>query len=125
MTRLPTPAQLRQQIHALDAVQKKVLGGLIVLMIRNHDRVKDQEWIFESFARLSVPALGLDEAGEVDADLDKVQEFVQRSSSAVLNIAFPLFAAVADDMRARMAAGESYGLEDACTRALDYFDQVP
>lgn len=122
MTELPTPAELRTQIGTLDPTQKKVLGGLIVLMIRNHQRVKDQEWIFESLAGLSVPALGLDEAGEVDGDLDAVQEFVKRSSTVVLNIAFPLFAAVADDMRQKMAAGESYGLDDACARALDYFE---
>jgi hypothetical protein len=122
VTDLPTAEELRLQIRALDPTQKKVLGGLIVLMIRNHDRVKDKEWIFESLARLSVPALGLEEAGEVDHDLDAVQDFVKRSSSVILNSAFPLFAAVADDMRQKMADGESYGLDDACARALDYFE---
>lgn len=122
MTELLTAEELRAGIRALDPTQKKVLGGLIVLMIRNHGRIKDTEWIFESLAHLSVAALGLDQEGEVDDDLDRVEEFVQRSSRQLLNIAFPLFAVVADDMRQKMADGESYGLDDACARALDYFE---
>lgn len=122
MTELLTAEELRARIRALDPTEKKVLGGLIVLMIRNHDRIKDTEWIFESLARLSVPALGLDQEGEVDEDLDTVQEFVQRSSRQLLNVAFPLFVAVAGDMRQKMADGESYALDDACARALDYFE---
>ncbi|MEE2887422.1 MAG: hypothetical protein VX951_08325 [Planctomycetota bacterium] len=122
MTELLTAEELRARIRAFDPTEKKVLGGLIVLMIRNHDRIKDTEWMFESLARLSVPALGLDQEGEVDEDLDTVQEFVQRSSRRVLNVAFPLFVAVANDMRQKMADGESYALDDACARALDYFE---
>ncbi len=79
MAELPTRDQLRSQIRALDSIEKKVLGGLIVLMIRNHDRVKDSEWIYESLVRLSVPALNLDQEGEVDEDMDRVQGFVQAS----------------------------------------------
>ena len=71
MAELPTREELRSQIRALDPIEKKVLGGLIVLMIRNHDRVKDSEWIYESLVRLSVPALDLDQAGEVDEDMDQ------------------------------------------------------
>jgi len=122
VTELLTAEELRARIRAFDPTEKKVLGGLIVLMIRNHHRIKDTEWIFESLARLSVPALGLDQEGEVDEDLDTVQEFVQRSSRQLLNVAFPLFVAVAGDMRQKMADGESYALDDACARALDYFE---
>jgi len=119
---LPTGEELRSRIRALDPVEKKVLGGLIVLMIRNHHRVKDSEWIYESLVHLSVPALGLEQEGVVDEDVGRVQEFVQASARQLLGIAGPLFAVVAEDMREKMAQGEDYGLGDACARALDYFE---
>lgn len=117
----PTRAEIRAQIQTLSVAEKKVLGGIMVVMIHNHARVKDREWIAENFTRLAVPALGLEQAGDVDADLDAVTEFVGTSLGPVLNIAYPLFALVAADMQGKMAAGESHSLEDAVEQAMGYF----
>lgn len=117
----PDPAEIRKSIAALDPTEKKVLGGMIVVMIRNAPRVKDREWVAENFTRLSVGALGLDEEGEVDSDVQAVEAFVERSINPVLNVAFPLFAQVATDMQAQSGTGQ-FSLESACAQALTYFD---
>ena len=121
MADMPGPDEIRASIQALDATEKKVLGGMIVLMIRNYSRIKDQEWVAENFTRLSVAALGLDEAGEVDADIDKVRAFIENSMGRVLNSAFPLFAQVAADMQ-RKGGADKFTLEEACAEALRYFE---
>jgi hypothetical protein len=117
----PNRDQIRAGIQGLDVAEKKVLGGIMVVMIHNHARVKDREWIAENFTRLAVPALGVAGVGDVDDDLDRVKRFVTASLGRVLDLAYPLFALVAADMQGRMAAGESHSLEDAVERALAYF----
>lgn len=97
---LPGPEALRAGIQALEPVERKVLGGMIVLMIHHHDRVKHREWIAENFTRIAVAALGFDQEGEVDADVAAVQAFVDASMGRVLDLAFPLFRQIAVEMLA-------------------------
>ena len=118
--KLPDGPQIRASIAALDAVEKKVLGGMIVVMIRNHAKVKDQEWIAENFTRLTVSALGLSQERAVDEDIQEVNEFIDASMGNVLNVAFPLFTQVAQDMRHK-SMGQAFTLEEACEQALTYF----
>ena len=117
---MPGPDQIRASIVALDATEKKVLGGMIVVMIRNHEKIKDQEWVAENFTRISVGALGLLAASPVDEDIENVSKFVEKSMGPVLNVAFPLFAQVAADMLQR-SSGTPFTMEDACAQALSYF----
>lgn len=117
---LPGPDQIRAAIALLNTVEKKVLGGMIVLMIQNHARIKDQEWVAENFTRLSVGALGLEQEREVDADIEEVSKFIETSMGPVLNAAFPLFAQVATDMQVKTGS-QGFTLEAACTQALTYF----
>jgi hypothetical protein len=119
---LPTRAEVRARIQELSVAEKKVLGGMIVVMIHDHTRVKQREFIAENFTRLAVPALQLDADGEVDADLDAVQAFVDASMGRVLDLAYPLFALVAEDMRGKMAAGQGHSLADATAQAMGYFE---
>lgn len=113
---IPSVDELCAQIPGLDKVEKKVLGGFLVLMIGNAPRVGDREWISENFTRLSVAALELQQEGDVDADLDRVKAFVQASMNRVLNIAYPLYKHLATEMAAR----EDFGMEDACQRVMEY-----
>lgn len=117
---LPGPEQIRAAITLLDATEKKVLGGIVVLMIRNHSKIKDKEWVAASFTRLAVDALGLEEERAVDQDIAAVNTFIEASMGPVLNAAFPLFAQVAADMQAKTGA-DGFTLEDACAQALSYF----
>ena len=117
---LPGPAKIRASIGELDADEKKVLGGMIVVMIQNHAKIRDQEWIAENFTRLTVAALGRPVASAVDEDIEAVSQFIEKSMGPVLNVAFPLFAQVAADM-AQQTGGAAFSLEDACTQALSYF----
>jgi hypothetical protein len=117
---LPGPDQIRAAVALLEPTERKVLGGMIVLMIRNHDKIKDREWVAENFTRLSVGALGLEEDRAVDEDIATVNTFIETSMGPVLNAAFPLFSQVATDMQARTGA-QGFTLEDACAQALSYF----
>ena len=45
---LPGPEKIRSSIRELHADEKKVLGGMIVVMIQNHAKIRDQEWIAAS-----------------------------------------------------------------------------
>lgn len=121
MRDLPDPQQIRAGIRALDATEKKVLGGMIVVMIRHHGKIKDQEWVAENFTRLAVAALGFGHEGPADEDIAAVEAFVAKSMGPVLDVAFPLFARVAADMRTR-AGVAAFSLEAARARALSYFE---
>ena len=118
--KLPGSAKIRAAIAPLSSTEKKVLGGMIVVMIRNHDRIKDEEWVAENFTRLTVGALGLLAVRAVDEDIEEVSKFVEKSMGPVLNVAFPLFAQVAADMRQK-TGGDPFTLEEACDQALSYF----
>lgn len=113
---IPSLDAVRAQIPELDKVEQKVLGGFLVLMVSNGPRVAQREWISENFTRLAVAALELRQEGDVDADLDKVKAFVQASMDRVLNIAYPLYKHLADEM----AQQEGFSMEDACRRAMEY-----
>ena len=122
--RLPDAFEMRAMISALSAVEKKLLGGMILLMIKNHTRVRDREWLAENFTRLAVPALSLDSDGAVDRDIDAVKALVRESLDPVLNAALPLFARVAADMAAGPKA-QGFCYDDCCEQAMSYFGADP
>ena len=117
----PGPKEIRAAIAELNGTERKVLGGMVVLMIHNHQKIKDQEWVAESFTRVSVSALERNTEGPVDEDIQVVSTFIEKSMGPVLNVAFPLFAQVAVDMQGQ-TGDAGFTLEDACTQALHYFE---
>lgn len=88
------PAKVRAELAALGPDARKIAGGLVVVMMREPDRVRDREWLLENFTLLSAKALELG-----DEDQAALQDFVRRERDAVLNATFRLFLRVAEDMR--------------------------
>lgn len=113
------PARVRAELAALDATGQKVAGGLVVVMMREPERVRDREWLLENFTLLSAKALELS-----DADKDALQAYVRAERDAVLNATFRLFLRVAEDVRGLSGeAAEGAGtLGQATMIALSYFE---
>jgi hypothetical protein len=117
MPSLPTPDQLRVQLASLDQRQKKIIAGMLSVMVQNADRVRDREWISEQFTQVTLLAGGFDEEGEAHGGLEEVQEFLQDNIGQLLNIGFALFAQVAADMALR----EDFNADDAVTHGMSFF----
>jgi hypothetical protein len=110
----PEPAVLRAELAALGDEARKVVGGLVVVMMREPERVRDREWLLENYTLLASEALGLG-----DGRLDELQTFVLAQRDAVLNATMRLFLRVAADLSG--LGGEST-LGQATIIALSYFE---
>ena len=96
---------------------RKIAGGLVVVMMREPERVREREWLLENFTLLSAKALELGAANQTE-----LQAYVRRERDAVLNATFRLFLRVAQDVHG-LNAGESTGtLGQATILALSYFE---
>ena len=70
---------LQATISALDAFQRKVLGGVVVTMIRHHDRVHEVEWISEQFVSSVALAMAID-LDELRVGDDSIHDILTRLS---------------------------------------------
>jgi len=117
------PARVRSELAALGADARKIAGGLVVVMMREPNRVRDREWLLENFTVLSAKALELG-----DEDQAELKAFVRRERDAVMNATFRLFLRVAEDMRGLTGGvaegGASGTLGQATMVALSYFDEA-
>jgi hypothetical protein len=111
------PAVVRAELAALSHTGRKIAGGLVVVMMREPERVREREWLLENFTLLSAKALELGDANQAE-----LQAYVRRERDAVLNATFRLFLRVAQDVHG-LNAGESTGtLGQATILALSYFE---
>lgn len=111
------PATVRAELAALGPAARKVAGGLVVVMMREPERVRDREWLLENLTLLSAKALDYG-----DAEQEALRAFVREERDAVLNATFRLFLRVAEDVKG-LTAGEATGtLGQATMIALSYFE---
>jgi len=112
MQRVPSADDVRALVRPLDQLDRKVLGGLLALLMTEPARIRDREWVAQQFVQLAVVAHGFD--GGEDAvssdDVELVQLYAERRMPAILPAMFALFVRVADDLRAR---GGAFALDDA------------
>lgn len=103
MASIPTPEQVRTLVAPLDAIDRKVLGGLVALMMAEPSKVRDPEWMSERFVQVSVVALGAgdDEAAATDADVERVRDYATRRMPDLMLAAASLFVRTAEDLRGR------------------------
>lgn len=113
----PDPRTLRTELAAIDALDAKVIGGLVTVMIAKHDRVRDQEWLAETFTRLAVAAHGFDEHTPADADVATIEDYAAQRMPDVLRLSFALFVRTAADLQER---GQAFDFEEACGVAAAY-----
>lgn len=103
MDRHPTPDEVAALVAPLDQRDRKVLGGLVVCMMREPQRVRDREWLSERFVELANVAQhgGDRDSIATDADVAAVAAYARARMTPVLNAAFALFLRTAADLQAR------------------------
>lgn len=115
-----TPDDLRRRLAALDGRSRKVVSGLVAVMMRHPARVREREWMAEQLA--SVALLAGD--GEADSARDAphaLQAWLGGRADGLLEAAFLLFGRVGLDLAPR--AG-SLTPEDALAHALSYLPEA-
>ena len=122
---VPAPEAMRVELDRLDERERKVVGGLIVAMMREPDRVRDREWLLEAYAHIASQAL---EMG--DAELDALRDWVRAHRDGCLNAAFRLFLRVARDLEGLEVVDEdgepaALTLGQATVQAMTYFGTAP
>lgn len=114
---VPSPEALRTQLMGLGADERKVIAGMVVLMMKKPGKVRDREWLLEAYTHISAQAL---EMG--DERLDQLKELVQERRDLVLNASFGLFFRVAQDAA---EIGGTPTLAQASVMAMAYFTDGP
>lgn len=117
--------QLRAQLAACDERRKKIIGGVLAVMFKNPERVREREWISEQFLQVALLAGdweqdgGGQELGSADQAVGLAQDYARANIDPILNACFALFACVGEDLRER--APDERTQESAMLQALSYF----
>lgn len=118
----PRPA-LRQRLASLDARQRKIVGGVLAVMIENPERVREREWISEQFTQVVLLACGFEDVGSVQEAVERVQGYAREQIDPLLSACYELFTVTAEDLAPRVREGVTR--EEALAHALDYLGQDP
>ena len=108
----PTPEEVRALVRPLDDRDRKVLGGLVALMIREPGEVRDPEWLAERFVEVAVVAHGFqnDEEHATTEDVQTIERYAKDRMPALVHAAMALFVRTAEELR---ATHERYTFRDA------------
>lgn len=106
MQRVPTQDEVRQQIRPLDELDRKVLGGMVALLMREPHRLRDREWVAQQFVQVAVVAHGFQGEGDEAStdDVERVRLYANLRMAAILDAALALFVRVAEDLRSTQGA---------------------
>lgn len=100
----PTPEEVRALIDTLDSLDRKVAGGVLTLLMREPEKVRDEEWLAERFVEVAVVAHGFPEDGTATTDdVEVVRTYAEARRRPILNAAIALFVRTAVELA---AAGE-------------------
>ena len=116
---------LRASLTALDDPARKVIGGLVALMIQHPGQVKDPEWMAEQLTQLVllVRQPELEDLPDAAAGLAIVQAELQASGDEWMRLAFGVFTATAEDLASQV--GEGLSRSQALAHALGYLMEAP
>ena len=116
---LPSPDEARVQLAGLSQRERKIVGGLFAVMVREPTKVRDREWLLGRLAQVAALSNdGGDPESDPTTDLEALQGYLAEHHDRLLGAAFLLFHRVAVDLEAQ--AAEGFGFEDAMGRALAY-----
>lgn len=122
MASTPAPENVRASIAQLDPLGQKVVTGLVGVMIKEPDRVREREWMCEQLTRVTLLA-GEFEADTPQAGVDVVEEYLRTHTEAFLNASYLLFQRVGIDLSARAQSGFTF--EDAMRQVVSYLPSEP
>ena len=112
MPPLPDRATLRATLAGFSDRQTKITGGVLAIMFRNPEQVRDREWISKQFCEVTAMA------GEFE-DLDQARDYIQDQIHTILDACYALFQLVGEDLAPRVEEGLTS--TDAMGQALSYF----
>lgn len=114
---------LRATLAGFDERRKKIVGGVIAIMIENPSRVREREWIAEQFTQVALLACDFEDVGSAREGQERLQAYVRANIDPVLNACYRLFQVVGADLTERGHAALTR--EDAVAHALGYFVERP
>lgn len=106
MQRVPTAAELRERLAALDELDKKVTGGMVALCMAMPAKVRDREWLAERFVHVATVAHGFagEDGNATDDDVERVRLYARLRLDDVMNATMLLFVRTAADLQERGGA---------------------
>ncbi len=113
----PTPEEVRSALVDFDARHEKIVAGMLTVMIKNPNRVRDREWMAEQLTELTLLASEFEVKSTPDG-VRVIQDFLQRHSEELLRASFLLFQRVGLDLAPR--AAEGFTFEEAMECGLQY-----
>ena len=114
----PTPDEVRTALAPLDARGQKIVAGLLTVMIKHPQRVREREWVAEQLTHLVLLA-GDFEADSAQDGVAAVQGYLQEHAEGLVTAALLLFQRVGLDMAPQ--AAEGFTFEEAMQQGLSYF----
>lgn len=111
-------AALRATLRGFDERQRKIVGGLIAVMIEHPERVKEREWISEQFTQVTLLAAEFEDVGSVQEGVERLQTYARENIDALLGASYQLFQLAAEELVPRLAEGVTR--EQALAHALGY-----
>lgn len=91
---------VRRRLAALDARSRKVVAGLVTVMMRHPARVREREWMAEQLASVALLA-GDVEADSAQAVAVELQTWLRTRADGLLEAAFLLFGRAGLDLAPR------------------------
>jgi hypothetical protein len=105
MNSLPSACEVRELIRPLDELDRKVLGGLVAVLMVDPQRLRDQEWLAQQFVQVAIVAHGFVDGGDdgeahaSSCDVALVQLYARLRMQPVVMVAMALFVRTAEDLR--------------------------
>jgi len=114
----PTPEEVRTLLAPFDTRQQKIVAGMLTVMMKNPQRVKEREWIAEQLTELTLLA-GDFEVDSASEGVAAIHEYLRANTDRLLEAAFLLFQRVGLDLQARASSGFTF--EEALQVGMSYF----
>ncbi|HIG87087.1 MAG TPA: hypothetical protein EYQ25_08590 [Planctomycetes bacterium] len=105
---------LATNVANMDQLQRKIVGGLLVVLFHNPSRIQDQEWLLEQLTQVMILA-------EDFKSPEAVQAYLKAHVHDLLNTALRIFGCVGEDLAPRATEGITH--QDAMLLALTYLDR--
>lgn len=118
---VPGPGELDDRLKALDPTQRKILGSLVMTMIRHHDKVRDREWFAQQFTAAVALTTELDDVGSTAEGMERIQTYAREQFAPLGGVAYGLFTRVAEEMQERA----TFTFDDAAACVMDHLGEAP
>lgn len=115
------PNAVRSALSALDARQRKIVIGLVAILIQNPRRVQEREWVSEELSRVALLSLG-EEVESGPQAVEDLQAYLKANGPLLLRSALQLFQRAGLDLQAEAASGFTF--ERAMEVVVSYLEPV-